>query len=489
MNISQPYKALSILESSEDLSSRLTPQYHGSYVQAHRPQSPRLLAWSRSLAALMGFSPDQFLAELSGQRSWASAKPVALRYGGHQFGHWAGQLGDGRAMTIAEIEHHNRTFELQLKGAGRTPYSRTADGKAVLRSSLREYVCSEAMHFLGVPTTRALSLVLTGESVIRDILYSGNPQPEPGAICSRVAESFLRFGNFQIHAAHQEEERLRELLTYTLERYYPGHTTLSFFEELMDRTAFMVSEWMRVGFVHGVMNTDNMSILGLTIDYGPFGWLDEFDLNWTPNTTDASHHRYAYGKQPQVCYWNLARLAEALAVVEPGVIKAIEKFPSLYLGHFKAMVNAKLGLTQDSDTLAQSYFEIMQNLKGDMTIFHRYLMRQLQNVEVEWQDCFYESLTTEDRSRLAAWLVSWRALTDGNSLARMQKVNPVFIPRNYILQLAIDEVSRGEEKLLREIELALETPYEENEFNLRFLVKRPDWARDKVGCSTLSCSS
>src|SRR5688572_22445875 len=220
--------------------------------------APTLLGWSERLGEYLGIAKPSSAEVLGGNRILPGMQPYAARYGGHQFGTWAGQLGDGRAITLAEIRATDGTRqELQLKGAGRTPYSRTADGRAVLRSSLREFVCSEAMHFLGVPTTRALSLVSTGEPVIRDMFYDGHPAPEPGAIVCRVAPSFVRFGNFQIHAANTEIEPLRALADYVIKLHYPGLDYAGFFQELCRRTALLIADWMRLGFVHGVMNTDN----------------------------------------------------------------------------------------------------------------------------------------------------------------------------------------------------------------------------------------
>ena len=278
-------------------------------------RAPQILAWSDDVAAQLGIAQPESLtgpvAEvLGGSRVLPGMEPYAARYGGHQFGHWAGQLGDGRAITLCEvIGPDGQRRELQLKGAGRTPYSRTADGRAVLRSSVREFMCSEAMHFLGVPTTRALSLVGTGESVVRDMFYDGHPEAEPGAVVCRVAPSFIRFGNFEILAAQKEIALLRQLADYVIRTHYPALAShaapdiyAAWFEEICRRTAVMVAHWMRVGFVHGVMNTDNMSILGLTIDYGPYGWLEGFDPMWTPNTTDAEGRRYRFGNQPQIAH-------------------------------------------------------------------------------------------------------------------------------------------------------------------------------------------
>src|SRR6478672_9626857 len=269
-----------------------------SSVQPEPVPAPRLLAWSREMAGLLGFSEAEvqspaFAEVFAGNRLLPAMQPYAGNYGGHQFGHWAGQLGDGRAITLGEvIARDGSRQELQLKGAGLTPYSRTADGRAVLRSSVREFLCSEAMHHLGVPTTRALCLVGTGDDVVRDMFYDGHPKAEPGAIVCRVAPSFIRFGHFELPYARGDVDLLRRLADFCIARDFPeldgeGEALYArWFDAVCERTAAMVAHWMRVGFVHGVMNTDNMSILGLTIDYGPYGWIDDFDPNWTPNTTD-----------------------------------------------------------------------------------------------------------------------------------------------------------------------------------------------------------
>src|SRR5436190_10322485 len=337
--------------------------------------APRLLAWSDALGGYLRISrpSPEAIEVLAGNKVLPGMQPYAARYGGHQFGVWAGQLGDGRAITLGEvIAADGARQELQLKGAGRTPYARTADGRAVLRSSLREFVCSEAMHFLGVPTTRALSLVATGELVIRDMFYDGNPQPEPGAIVCRVAPSFVRFGNFQIFAAHQELDELRALADYVIRRHFPElgapspETYAKWFEEVARRTGSLIARWMAVGFVHGVMNTDNMSILGLTIDYGPYGWLEGYDPSWTPNTTDAQGRRYAYGNQPRIGLWNVVQLANALIPLvgakEP-LEEALGAYGDAYGGTFRRMLTQKLGLAslegEEDEKLANEVFEVM----------------------------------------------------------------------------------------------------------------------------------
>src|SRR6185369_12916479 len=320
--------------------------------------SPTLLAWSDSVGRMLGASSPRSctgpVAEvLGGNRVLPGMQPYAARYGGHQFGNWAGQLGDGRAITLGEVVGADaRRYEVQLKGAGLTPYSRTADGRAVLRSSVREFMCSEAMHYLGVPTTRALALVGTGEVVVRDMFYDGHPRAEPGAIVCRVAPSFLRFGNFELLAARGDVDLLKRLADYAIRHHFPAlgapspETYAAWLTEICRRTAVLMAHWMRVGFVHGVMNTDNMSILGLTIDYGPFGFLDSYDPDFTPNTTDAGERRYRFSNQPRVAKWNLIKLAEALYPLIgsiPPLEEALAAYSETYEAEEGRMLAGKLG--------------------------------------------------------------------------------------------------------------------------------------------------
>jgi uncharacterized protein YdiU (UPF0061 family) len=469
---------------------RQAPGIHYSNVIPEKVPEPKLICWSDQLAKAMGLKQSkEMISALSGNNLIDGMKPVATRYGGHQFGHWAGQLGDGRAITLGLLEGNGFDFEVQLKGAGLTPYSRTADGKAVFRSSLREYICSEAMANLNVPTTRALSLLKTGEVVIRDMFYDGNPAPEDGAICSRVAPSFLRFGHFQIHASLNEKEELKELIKFTIDNFYPGKSIQEFFLDVVNKTAFLITEWYRVGFVHGVMNTDNMSILGLTIDYGPYGWLDPFDPDWTPNTTDFSQRRYRFMHQHNIAYWNLARLAEALEVVGPSLEKELDRFPDIFKHHFSEMMTKKLGLDKYQDELVNKTFHLLTDLQGDMTLFYRSLIHSLEGQTIEWQDVFYKDLNNKDRKKVADWITEWNFHLSSDAKDIMKKVNPVFIPRNYIVQEALDDLEKSDEETLRRIERALKNPYEENEATLFWFKKRPDWAAERPGCSTLSCSS
>jgi uncharacterized protein YdiU (UPF0061 family) len=257
-----------------------------SFVLPIKPSNPVLIHASTEVANSIGMNNQDtttkaFLNVFSGTTVYPETEPFALCYAGHQFGNWAGQLGDGRAINLTEIVHNNKVFTLQLKGAGPTPYSRTADGFAVLRSSIREYLCAEAMHYLGVPTTRSLALMLSGDQVLRDVLYNGNPAYEKGAIVCRVAPSFIRFGSFEIFASRKDYTNLKLLADFTIRNHFAHikeegvEKYIAFFKEVTQTTLKMIIQWQRVGFVHGVMNTDNMSIHGLTIDYGPYGWLED----------------------------------------------------------------------------------------------------------------------------------------------------------------------------------------------------------------------
>ena len=464
--------------------------------------SPRLLAWSDALGEQLGLARPSAAAieALAGNRVFPGMQPYATRYGGHQFGVWAHQLGDGRAITLGELAARDGSRqELQLKGAGPTPYSRTADGRAVLRSSLREFLCSEAMHCLGAPTTRALSLVGTGEQVIRDMFYDGNPEPEPGAVVCRVAPSFLRFGNFEIHAAHGEEELLKQLLDYVIRHFYPGLSCREWFHEVCRRTARLMVDWMRLGFVHGVMNTDNMSVLGLTIDYGPYGWLEGYDPAWTPNTTDAGTRRYRYGNQPQIALWNLARLAEALLPLVPreDLEAGLEVYGSVYRESFSRALAQKLGLgafDQEGDEgLLTELFQLLSAVETDFTLFFRGLAAVRTAAPVApLLPAFYAEPDAAHRARLEAWLRAWLARTAqpaAERARRMNSVNPKYVPRNYLAQQAIDAMAEGDASVLERLMKVLERPYDEQPGNEEFAARRPEWARSRPGCSALSCSS
>ena len=481
---------------------------------------PRLLAHASEVAADLGISAadirsPRFAAVFGGNDLLPGMAPYAACYGGHQFGSWAGQLGDGRAITLGEALSDTGRWELQLKGAGRTPYSRGADGRAVLRSSVREFLCSEAMHHLGVPSTRALSLVVTGDEVPRDMFYSGDVRLEPGAVVCRVAPSFLRFGSFQIHAARRDTDLLRRLLDDTIVTHFshlgaPGRDTyLAWLAEVCRRTAEMVAHWMRVGFVHGVMNTDNMSILGLTIDYGPYGWIDVFDHDWTPNTTDAGGRRYRFGHQPRVAAWNLTRLAEAIypliGEVEP-LEEALSVFTSVFPALHREMTGDKLGLSGLAAADDEGFLdEMVQNLHStevDMTLFYR-LLADVPVAEGAPDEAllapisaaFYTPPTPDVAAPFVSWLraLAGRVRQEGRDpstrRAEMMAANPRYVLRNYLAQQAIERAEAGDPSEISALLELLRRPYDEQPGKEAYAARRPEWARNKPGCSMLSCSS
>ena len=505
-----------------------------SFVEPKKTQQPKLVAVSHDAATSLGFSQDDirrkgFLDVVSGNAIYEGMKPYACCYGGHQFGNWAGQLGDGRAINLGEQNVESNThWALQLKGAGPTPYSRHADGLAVLRSSVREFLCSEAMFYLGVPTTRALSLALTGDLVERDMFYDGNRKMEPGAVVCRVAPSFLRFGNFEIFSARSDTDTLRQLMDFTITHEFPHlknvwdknpiDAYLSMFKEVVDSTCEMIVHWMRVGFVHGVMNTDNMSILGLTIDYGPYGWLDNFDPNWTPNTTDAQQQRYRYANQPAIAQWNLLQLANALypLIKDAKALESIIRdFSNQYDRRWQAMMASKLGLSdvqKGDNELFLSLEKLLTLCDMDMTLFYRLiadikstycnktnslddtaeqkiLITQLMEVS------YLNQFSKQQEEHIFAWftLYNKRSLTDKldipSQVVLMNSVNPVIILRNYLVQEAIDLASEGEFSRINELLESIKHPYSSENIPESFIKKRPEWAMKKAGCSALSCSS
>ena len=480
---------------------RQVPGACWSRVKPTPTPQPILRLWSAEMAEELGteFGDDEILG---GREVIEGMDPYAQRYGGHQFGNWAGQLGDGRAITLGEVDTGTGVLELQLKGSGVTPYSRFADGKAVLRSSIREFLCSEAMFHLGVPTTRALSLVSTGEDVIRDILYDGRPAPESGAIVCRVAPSFLRFGSFQIHANTGDFETLRKLVDFTVAHHFPSHSTdsdeglIEWLKQIADETAQMISHWMRVGFVHGVMNTDNMSIHGLTIDYGPYGWLEDYDPDWTPNTTDGRTKRYRFGHQARIGKWNYARLLEAIGPLmsDPEMLyEALEFYDSSFQRHNDSMWAEKLGIAElvpGDEELVTDLTTMLQSVETDMTIFFRLLSSISEPDVSHLEHAFYDPATIPV-DEFNDWLGRWWTRAGGKpDQVRMRLANPKYVLRNWMAQLAIDAAEKDDYSVANELYELLKSPYEEqSESEREWFQKRPEWARHRVGCSMLSCSS
>lgn len=500
-------------------SRRQVPHACYSFVKPTKTKQPELIHVSSEVLTLLGLKEEdiqttEFLAVFTGNKIIEGTTPYAMCYGGHQFGNWAGQLGDGRAINLTEINHNNKQWAIQLKGAGSTPYSRTADGLAVLRSSIREYLCSEAMFHLGVPTTRALSLSLSGDKVLRDVLYNGHPTYEKGAIVSRVAPSFLRFGNYEIFAAREDKKTLETIVNYTLRHFFPHlenpnkENYLEFFQEVADKTLDMIIHWQRVGFVHGVMNTDNMSILGLTIDYGPYGWLEGYNYNWTPNTTDKQNKRYRYGNQANIGLWNLLKLANALfpLIEEAAPLEEIlENYKSDFERKYLEMMRSKIGLEikdESDQELIQNLEENLHLSETDMTIFFRNLSAiskgdSTKEMISKIKLAFYipEEINGEILEKWETWFHKYQnrilkeELSNQQRKEKMNTVNPKYVLRNYMAQLAIEKADNNDYSLIDELFELLKKPYSEQPEKEKWFAKRPDWARNKVGCSMLSCSS
>lgn len=504
---------------------------------------PEVVAWSEEVSQLLDLDPSEverpdFASIFAGGVVLQGCKSYAQCYGGHQFGHWAGQLGDGRAITLGELKAQSGRWELQLKGAGKTPYSRHADGRAVLRSSVREFLASEALHHLGIPTTRALSLVTTGEKVLRDMFYSGDAKFEKGAVVCRVAPSFLRFGSWQIHASRGglEADIGRVLANYTIRHFYPQYSELpvpndegvaegavtkvegeeeavvdssknkytAWFAEVAELTGKLVASWQAFGFTHGVLNTDNMSILGLTIDYGPYGFLDTFDPNYTPNTTDLPGRRYSFQAQPDVCLWNIVQLANALLgsnLMSPEEAQfCISKYADSFLAEYQQRMSSKLGLKAYDRDLAQRLLKLMAGDKVDFTRFFRTLKYACSSPLAETDELLAPlshvlgDLEEDRREAWTAWLKDYaQKLSDDGTpeeerRAAMDAANPKYILRNYLCQTAIEAAEKGDYSEVRQLLEVLRHPFEEQEGVERYAEAAPAWSQ-KLGVCMLSCSS
>jgi uncharacterized protein YdiU (UPF0061 family) len=488
-----------------------------SFVLPKSPSNPNLIAYSEALLNELNLPLDkkELLLLLSGKTILENSKPYAMSYGGHQFGQWAGQLGDGRAINLFEIKLNDKKYAFQLKGAGVTPYSRSGDGLAVLRSSIREFLCSEAMYHLGVPTTRALTISTTGDSVMRDILYNGNAALEQGAVVCRVAPSFIRFGHFELLSARKDKINLQRLVNYTIKHFYTHlidlptekEQILAFFNEVCQKTAYLMVEWYRVGFVHGVMNTDNMSIHGLTIDYGPYGWMENVDLSWTPNTTDIAQKRYRYGNQANIAWWNLMQLANALNLLIDDVLALenhLSAYEAIFQTSFHEMLFKKIGIKhfEKRDMVWNNQLlKLLQDSEMDMTIFYRNLSYFNENnpetffEKLKEASYLSENILMQFQTQWLKWLNEYAQkliAENSNSNERkkqMNAINPKYIFRNYIAQLVIEAAEKKDYSLLHEIQNLLKEPYSEQENLEKWFAKRPDWAKEKIGCSQLSCSS
>ena len=458
--------------------------------------SPHWVGTSHSVAQLLGLpegwhQSEEALQALTGNQVLAGSTPLASVYSGHQFGVWAGQLGDGRAILLGELAGGH---EIQLKGAGRTPYSRMGDGRAVLRSSIREFLCSEAMHGLGIPTSRALCITGSPGLVRREEL-------ETAAVVTRVAPSFVRFGHFEHFAANDQEEQLRTLADYVIDRYYPecrspeatspwgGNPYAALLHSVSERTAQLMAQWQAVGFCHGVMNTDNMSILGLTLDYGPFQFLDAFVPGHICNHSD-HHGRYAYNRQPNIAYWNLFCLAQALLPLiedQDTALAALESYKTVFPDAFMARMHKKLGLTQaqdSSEALVEPLLQLLAQNAVDYTIFWRRLSHAVAEGQFEpVRDLF------ADRAAIDAWLLSYSELLalEDKALAAdlMLNSNPKFVLRNHLGEQAIRAAKGGDFSELATLQRLLERPFDEHPGHEAYADFPPDWASS----ISISCSS
>lgn len=509
-NIEQPFIKKFPGDFSGNMMQRNTPKVLFSTVNPAGFEHPELIIFNEKLSQEIGLGTyeEKDLDFLAGNNLPENIKTYSTAYAGHQFGNWAGQLGDGRAILAGEIMNSSgQKNEIQWKGAGATPYSRHADGRAVLRSSVREYLMSEAMHHLGVPTTRALSLAFTGDDVIRDMMYDGNPQYEKGAVIIRTAESFLRFGHFELMSAQKEYTTLKELVDFTIENYFKeiqsdgSQKYRDFFETVCRKTADLMVEWYRVGFVHGVMNTDNMSVLGLTIDYGPYSMMDEYDLNFTPNTTDLPGRRYAFGRQAQVSQWNLWQLANALHPLiqdEKFLEEILNDYGSYFWESHDRMLCRKFGFDQlltSDEKFFTNWQSLMQDLKLDYTLFFNELEKydDQKDLRLQFENVSYTFLNDEKVSRLKDFMTAYQSRLEKNIISKeksldiMHKTNPKFILRNYLLYQCIEEINEGKTEMLQKLAHALENPY--HTIYPEFSGKRPSGYDDISGCSTLSCSS
>jgi serine/tyrosine/threonine adenylyltransferase len=473
----------------------LGPAFFTRLPAAALPQ-PYLVGANLALAREMGlpealFATSAAVEAFTGNVPFAGADPLASVYSGHQFGVWAGQLGDGRALLLGEVGTPAGLREIQLKGSGRTPYSRMGDGRAVLRSSIREFLASEAMSGLGIPTTRALCVTGSAAPVRRE-------EMETSAVVTRVAPSFVRFGHFEHFSARGQHDELEKLADYVIDKFYPecrtqgrfaGNAYAAFLEQVSERTAATVAQWQSVGFCHGVMNTDNMSILGLTIDYGPFQFLDAFEPGHICNHSD-EQGRYAYNKQPNVAYWNLFCLGQALLPLvgdQELALAALESYKTVFPRELESRMLAKLGLAESragDRELVEAVLKLLAKDKVDYTIFWRRLSAYAGGAPAETvRDLFL------DRPAADAWLLQYseRLQAEGRAgaAALMRKTNPKYVLRNHLCELAIRQAKLGDYCEVETLLALMQAPYDEHPGHDDKAGFPPDWA----SLIEISCSS
>ena len=505
-----PFDATALPQHGLNWTHRLTdlgPAFF-THLQPTPLAAPVWAARNQSLVTELGWPVDllgsENLSAFAGNSVLAGTKPLATVYSGHQFGHWAGQLGDGRAIWLGEAASHQGPQEIQLKGAGPTPYSRRGDGRAVLRSSIREYLCSEAMHGLGIPTTRALCLVASPEPVRRETL-------ETAAVVARTAPSFLRFGHFEHFAASGDVDSLRALADHAIAHHLPqcldmasawqGNPYAAMLDVVQKRTAHLMAQWQAVGFCHGVMNTDNMSLLGLTLDYGPFQFMDGFDPGHICNHTD-TQGRYAYSRQPNIAYWNLFCLAQALLPLiedQDLTLQVLEGYKTGFPRALGDAMRAKLGLTGDlaSDDLRESDWSLVEDLlqlmasqRLDFTHFWRQLSHAVAGHQVGSMAAFEPVRDLfVDRASWQDWLARYLQRLGAVPLREvghsMLRVNPKFVLRNHLAEIAIRKAQSGDFSEIETLHNLLKSPFDEHPGFEAYADLPPDWASQlEISCSS-----
>jgi uncharacterized protein YdiU (UPF0061 family) len=443
---------------------------------------PKLLHANPKAAALIGmdagaFTDPDFTQVFSGHAQLGDFTPLAMVYSGHQFGVWAGQLGDGRALLIAQARNlDGELWDIQLKGAGQTPYSRFADGRAVMRSTIREYLCSEALAALGIPTSRALAIIATNEQVHRETA-------EPGAVLTRLARSHIRFGHFEHFFHNGQHDQVRQLADHVITEYFPDLVGdhAAWFGEVVKRTAELMAGWQSVGFAHGVMNTDNMSILGLTLDYGPFGFMEAYDPGFVCNHTD-EQGRYAFDMQPAIAHWNLRALAFALTSLIPkeALISLLDTYEGLYRTRYRTLMRAKLGLARKEagdDQLIGDLLNLMTKARADYTLS----FRNLSGEGVDWLALFGEA-----NGDAEAWLSRYRVRTEREHVLDLDEVNPKYVLRNWVAETAIRAVEdRGDVATLDRIFKLIQSPFASHDGDEVFAAPPPpELCGLEVSCSS-----
>ncbi|MGI9106015.1 MAG: protein adenylyltransferase SelO [Pyrinomonadaceae bacterium] len=477
--------------------ARLLPPAFYSKVSSTPFPKPHLVSFSRAAAELIDLDPreverTEFVEYFGGNRLLPGAEPLAMLYAGHQFGSYVPQLGDGRAILLGEVRNAGGgKWDLHLKGAGPTPYSRGFDGRAVLRSTIREYLCGEAMHALGIPTSRALCIIGGDEPVRRETI-------ETAAMLVRLCESHVRFGTFEVFYYRGQYECVRELADYVIAQHFPELADVpdkyrQFLLEVVRRTARLIAEWQAVGFAHGVLNTDNMSILGLTLDYGPFGFMDDYHAHFIPNHSDHSG-RYAFDRQPAIGLWNLSCLAQTLLnlITREEATDALDAYQPIFAAHYGKLMREKLGLIEefaDDAELLLSLLGLLEANGADYTNFLRRLGNFRMSDEVrhdELRDMFIDPLAFD------AWAARYRqrlraeASNDDERKSRMDQVNPKYVLRNYLAQHAIQEaIERRDYAELEQLLGLLRAPFTEQPDMKRYAESPPDWGkRLAVSCSS-----